>query len=290
MHKVASRDLPLRQREVRGEAASDYYELFPPQPPMSAEEELRLVHSMKEGSRDAEDVLTRQYAGVGISMALRFKQSARYEGSDLDDLVGAALLGVVEGLRHYDETRGARVSTCIWFWVRAQLRRCKHKQRFVTYPQAKEEFLVKLSQEARLFFNATGRRPTQEELAESLETTPEIMTTILSEASSTTTYSVDTSGVPNADSTSSLWTEDFYALDQEDVPESSVTIEEYELLEDSIDGLDEREAAVIRYRFIDELTLKVIAGRLKLSRERIRQIETQALKKLRKALKEKLDL
>ena len=291
MHQVASRDLPVRQREVRGEDISSYYETFPPQPPMSVEVELDLVRRMKAGDPAAEDRLTRQYAGIGISMALAFKKSRRYEGSDLDDLVSAALLGVVEGLHHYEEGRGSRVSTCVYFWVRAQLLRCKKTQRFISYPKSKGEFVVRMQQEARLFFNTTGKAPTREELAHALGTTVGEMEEISREHADTTTYCVDSTSVRDPDSASMGWTDDFVVRGQDATPDLAAGAEEIEVMEASIESdLDSREAVVIRGRFLQDKTLDVLGEELHLSRERVRQIETEALKKLRRALKEKLGI
>jgi DNA-directed RNA polymerase sigma subunit (sigma70/sigma32) len=258
---------------------------------MSEERELELVRAMKAGSREAEDTLTRQYAGIGIAMALSFKKTRRYEGSDLDDLISAGLLGVVEGIRHYEEGRNSRVSTCVYFWVRAQLRRCKNKQRFITFPLSKEEFISKMQLETRLFFNATGRAPTPEELAELLGTTEENMCQILSESAQTTTYSVDSGNVRDREESSYGWTDDFVIIGQSDNIDVLAGSEELELVEASInDDLDSREAEVIRGRFLQGRTLQDLGEGMNLSRERVRQIESGGLRKLRKALKEKLDL
>ncbi len=131
MKKVLSNTLALRRREIRGEDAKYYYELFPAVESLSPARETELVSQAKAGSVAAEDALARQYAGVGISMALRYRWRKAYQGVDLDSLVSASLLGVVEGIRHFDPTRGARLITCVWFWVRALLGRERAKHRFV---------------------------------------------------------------------------------------------------------------------------------------------------------------
>lgn len=131
MQNVLSNTLSLRRREMRGGDVDYYYELFPAVGSLPPEREAELVSQAKTGNLAAEDALVRQYAGVGISMALRYRWTKSYQGVDLDALVSASLLGVVEGIRHFDPTRGARLITCVWYWVRALLGRERAKHRFI---------------------------------------------------------------------------------------------------------------------------------------------------------------
>lgn len=150
MQNVQSNTLTLRRRELRGGDADYYYEMFPPVGSLLPAREAELVSKAKAGCCAAEDTLARQYAGVGISMALRYRWRMAYRGVDVDDLVSASLFGVVEGIRHFDPNRGARLITCIWWWVRAFLTRERAKHQFIkngpeTYAS---DFLLNDDQEA----------------------------------------------------------------------------------------------------------------------------------------------
>lgn len=133
MQTVLSNTLSLRRREIRGDDVRHYYELFPQVQPLTQEREDELVAQALTGCRLAEDTLARQYAGVGISMALRCRFQHSFRGVDVDSLVSAALLGIVEGIRHFDTNRGARLITCVWWWVMCYLRRERNNHRFVKH-------------------------------------------------------------------------------------------------------------------------------------------------------------
>lgn len=129
MKTVLSATLSLRCREIRGDDARYYNELFPAVTPLTQEREDTLVGQALSGCRDAEDALTRQYARIAISTALRYRKI--YKEVDLDSLVSAALFGVLEGIRHFDVNRGTRLSTCVWYWVLCYVKRERLNHQFV---------------------------------------------------------------------------------------------------------------------------------------------------------------
>lgn len=131
MQTVLSNTLSLRPREIQGDNVAYYYEMFPAVKPLTQAREDELTTQALAGCPDSEDALTRQYAGVGISLALQCRWKRSYRGVDVDSLVSAALLGVVQGIRHFDPDRGARLVTCVWWWVMCYVRLERDKHRFV---------------------------------------------------------------------------------------------------------------------------------------------------------------
>ena len=131
MQIVSSTTLSLRSREIKGDDARHYYELFPALARLTQERETELVSEALSGSMEAADAWARQDAGLGISTALRCRYQRAYREVDIDSLISAALLGVVEGIRHFDTGRGSRLVTCIWWWVMCYIRRERIAHRFV---------------------------------------------------------------------------------------------------------------------------------------------------------------
>ena len=211
-----------------------YYELFPSAAPLTQARETELITKALAGCPVAEDVLTRQYAGVGISMALRYRLQRAYQGVDVDSLVSAALFGVVEGIRHFDKTRGARLITCIWWWVRCYVGRERINHRFVKHGA---------------FTYMTD-------------------------------FMLGSSDVSQQESCAS---------DQPDVSAVLEDEEEREELMRLMDNiLDEREIEIVNRRYAicreDVETLVTIGESLKISRQRVSQIEVAAVEKLKRAV------
>lgn len=234
MRTVLSSTIALRPRILRGRDCTYYYDLFPPVSSMPQSVEDDLVRRTKEGDADAENALAKQFGGVAIDMALRYRKRPGYNKVHEDELISAALMGVVEGIKRFEFGRGARVVTCIWFWVRSYLRKALTEHDFVRRP------------------NFQG---------------PETYTT---------------------DFCSWEGDQDACSLFQDEAYDPILDEDEWERIVAALDELTPREQEVVNRRFAVDRdipeTLERIGEHLKVTRERVRQIEVEALGKVRRSL------
>ena len=250
---------------------------------ITVEEEVELAQRIRKGDQKALEKLTRANLRFVVSVAKQYQN----QGLSLPDLINEGNLGLIKAAEKFDETRGFKfISYAVW-WIRQSILQALAEQsRIVRLPLNQVGSLNKINKAFSRFEQENERRPSPEELADSLDLPAEKVADTL--RVSGRHISVDAPFVEGEDNSllDVLVNDDSPIADRTLINESLSTE-----VERALSTLTERERDIIKLFFginTQEMTLEEIGEKFGLTRERVRQIKEKAIRRLRHSSRSKL--
>ena len=248
-------------------------------PLLKGEQEMALAHRIAEGDVEA----TQQFVLANLRLVVSIAKKYVGRGLSLLDLVQEGNMGLMRAVHKYDPTRGFKFSTYATWWIRqAILRAVSEHARTIRLPAHIGEAMGKISQVSQEISQREGRPATAEEIGESMGIAPERIREILRAAQAP--VSID---APVGEDSDENQLRDFISDTVAATPEEEAG---HELLKDHLQStleelLTPREKIVLQMRFGlgdgHQYPLEKVGEVLGVTRERVRQIEAEALRKLR---------
>ncbi len=255
-------------------------------PLLRGEQEVAVARRIEAGGRDGIKA-TSELIEANLRLVVAISKQYAWRGLPLADLIQEGNLGLMKAVEKFDYRRGFKFSTYASWWIRQAIVRAIESQiRTIRIPIYKLEIVNRVNSTRKHMYQTLGREPTVAEIAKALDEEPEKVEEVL--AMVREPMSLDAEVGEDGDSTIM----DFVVAPDAEMP--SDTVEAAALSEqvcDVLASLTPREEKVIRMRYgIGEPTtysLEEIGARFALTRERIRQIELRALRKLRHVTRRK---
>lgn len=272
-----------KQRKQESDPTQLYLIEIGASPLLSAEEEVYYARLARQGQEEARNHMVRCNLRLVVKIARRYLN----RGLALLDLIEEGNLGLIRAVEKFDPERGFRFSTYATWWIRQNIERAIMNQtRTIRLPIHIIKELNVYLRKAREITQTLDHEPTFEDIAKALDKPPEDVNRLL--RLNERTLSVDT---PMGDDTEKPLLE---ALADQNAEGPAEILEDKNMrnqLEDCLSMLNEKQRAILLRRFglkgFEEATLEEVGVEVGLTRERVRQIQVEALKLLRSIMEDK---
>lgn len=247
---------------------------------LTADEEKELAYRIAKGETDARDQMVR----ANLRLVVNIARGYTGKGLALQDLIEEGNLGLLRAVEGFDPSMNTRFSTYASYWIKQSIKRALvNTAKTIRIPAYMVELLAKWRRATNQLQDEYGRPPTHEEIAKFLGL-PKKKLSIIKKA--IRVYN----SAPQTDQADAGWSIDEMLMDGRNKTPDNEMVETDDLKQvlHLLDKMDPREASVLRMRFglndEEPKTLKEIGECLGLTRERVRQIESEALAKLSESL------
>ncbi len=251
---------------------------------LSAEKEVELAKRIRKGDREALELLIKANLRFDVSVSKQYQN----QGLSLPDLINEGNLGLIKAAERFDETRGFKfISYAVW-WIRQSILQALAEQaRIVRLPLNKIGSINKINKAFNKLEQEYQREPTVEEVADLMETRPELIEDAMTFSSIHVSMDAPLRDEEANDMYDVMLNEDSPSPDTELI-DNSLRKE----IERSLSTLGDREAEILRFYFglngYQPHTLEEIGDEFGLTRERVRQIKEKAIKKLKNQYRNRL--
>ena len=249
-------------------------------PLLKPEEEIELAARIKKGDKKAREHM------IKANLRLVVKIAHDYEGFGLPllDLISEGNIGLMKAVERFDPSKGGKLSTYGSWWIKQSIKRALANQsKTIRLPVHMVDKIARMRRVALKLQEELGREPSDDELAGELGI-PVYRVTQMRSASIRPTSLDAPIGDDDSNSFSEIVQDESAATPYEDLEEKTVT----KMLGELVKTLDQREATILRFRFgLDggnERTLEEVGEKFGVTRERVRQIQNIALRKLRRMI------
>jgi RNA polymerase primary sigma factor len=256
-------------------------------PLISKEEEASLYEEIKLNGRKVEEARKRLVESH-LRFAFKIANDFKGLGVPLEDLVSEANIGLLMAVNRYKPDKGAKFSSYAFFWIKQRV--CKalcEKSRLIRVPNGSMQKFLKILQFLEKYAGEFGEKPSTELLSKKFHMSVGRIKSIF--LSTETPISINENVLDNEDFTDRELGECIKDEKTENASESLTEKDHRKIVYNALNQLSEKEKFVISRRFglnnQDEQTLIQIGKKLNLTRERVRQIESEAIKKIRSILK-----
>lgn len=251
---------------------------------LTPEQEVQLAARIKKGDKAAREHM------IKANLRLVVKIAHDYEGLGLPllDLISEGNIGLMKAVERFDPSKGGKLSTYGAWWIKQSIKRALANQsKTIRLPVHLVDKISKMRRMAMKLQEELGREPTDEELAEELGITSSRVAQMRTAAIRPASLDAPIGDEDDSNIFSEVVQDENADTPYEMLEDKTVTV----MLQDMVQTLDSREATILRYRFgLDggtEKTLEEVGQKFNVTRERVRQIQNIALRKLRKMIERK---
>ena len=247
---------------------------------LSPQEEIELAARIKKGDKKARE----QMIKANLRLVVKIAHDYENFGLPLLDLISEGNIGLMKAVERFDPAKGGKLSTYGSWWIKQSIKRALANQsKTIRLPVHLADKISRMRRTALKLQEVFGREPTDEELADemrlSVSRVAQMRTAAIRPASLDAPIGDD-----DSNSFAEVVQDEGANTPYENLEEKTVT----GMLQEMVKTLDERESTILRYRFgLDggsEKTLEEVGARFGVTRERVRQIQNIALRKLRKKI------